>query len=98
MASGAVLYRKVIDYSTAAGSRNQQTWLLDPCMRLTKFGKAIGKGLRVKTHTLSSPAAFGDGLETWVKVAQGTSPTYTASHDPQGRSREVHFGHRGREA
>jgi hypothetical protein len=35
------LGRKVIDYSTAAGSRNQQTWLLDPCMRLTKFGKAL---------------------------------------------------------
>jgi hypothetical protein len=45
-ASGLVA--KVIDYSTAAGSRNQQTWLLDPCMRLTKFGKAIGKGLGLR--------------------------------------------------
>jgi hypothetical protein len=33
-----------------------------------------------------------------VKVARGASPTYTASYDPQGRSREVRFGHRGRGA
>jgi hypothetical protein len=26
------------------------------------------------------------------------TPTYIASHDPQGRSREVHFGHRDRGA
>ena len=40
-----VLYRKVIDYSAAAGSRDQQVlWLSDLCMRLTEFGKAIGKG------------------------------------------------------
>jgi hypothetical protein len=44
-ASGLELYRKVIDYSAAAGSRDQAgTWLSDPCMRLTEFGKAIAKG------------------------------------------------------
>jgi hypothetical protein len=92
-------------------------------MRLTKFGKAIGKGLGgrlfkrvvfgrkpislaiVRTLVIAADhphtpvfCSVWDGLETWVKVAQGTSPTYTASHDPQVRSREVHFGHRGREA
>ena len=31
-----------------------------------------------------------------MKVAQGTSPTYTASHDPQGRSRGPFWAQRSR--
>jgi hypothetical protein len=50
MASGAVLYRKVIDYSTPYCSWGQRlagtwlAWLSDPCICLTEFGKAIGGG------------------------------------------------------
>jgi hypothetical protein len=28
----------------AVETRRRSTWLLDPCVRLTEFGKAIGKG------------------------------------------------------
>jgi hypothetical protein len=41
IASGVVLYRKVIDYSTVTEA---DTWFSDPRMHLTEFGKAIGRG------------------------------------------------------
>jgi hypothetical protein len=40
---------------------------------------------------------YWDGLETWVKVVQGTSPTYTESHDRKaGRERGPFWAQRSR--
>ena len=36
--------------------------------------------------------------EARAKTCWGQGPIYTASHDPQSRSREVHFGDRARRA
>jgi len=46
MASRAVLYRKIIDYSITAGGRDLAgTYSFSgPCIRLTEFDKAIGRG------------------------------------------------------